>query len=157
MERNRDPRSQKHLGRAVRVLRDRAGLTQNALGKRADLDPTWISHIESGHVNITWGNLRRVASGLGVGLDGLLSLTRDYEMADAVGTAVRVLRQEQGSTQASVATRAGLKTGQLSSIENGSAAIPTARLEGKLRRGLRVRMKRWTCALEEAMHDLGIA
>ena len=47
---------------------DRGQLSQEALGHRAEIHPTWISHIESGRINPTWGNVRRIAIGLGVPL-----------------------------------------------------------------------------------------
>lgn len=54
-------------------------LSQEALGHRADIHPTWISHIESGRVNPTWGNVRRIASGLRVSLPVLAALAEDLE------------------------------------------------------------------------------
>lgn len=54
-------------------------LSQEALGHLADIHPTWISHIESGRVNPTWGNVRRIASGLRVPLPVLAALAEDLE------------------------------------------------------------------------------
>ena len=54
-------------------------LSQEALGHRADIHPTWISHIESGRVNPTWGNVRRIATGLRVSLPVLAALAEDLE------------------------------------------------------------------------------
>jgi transcriptional regulator with XRE-family HTH domain len=62
MPRRDDP--QPGLGKAIRLTRKRNGLTQVALGSIADIHPTWISHIESGRINPTWGNVRRIADGL---------------------------------------------------------------------------------------------
>ena len=55
-------------------------LSQEALGLRADIHPTWISHIESGRVNPTWGNVRRIAKGLQVSLPVLAALAEDLEL-----------------------------------------------------------------------------
>ncbi len=54
-------------------------LSQEALGLRANIHPTWISHIESGRVNPTWGNVRRIAVGLEVPLPLLAALAEDLE------------------------------------------------------------------------------
>lgn len=77
MPRRDDP--QIGLGRAIRTLRKEARLSQEALGERADIHPTWISHIESGRINPTWGNVRRIARGLRVPLPRLAQLAEDYE------------------------------------------------------------------------------
>ena len=67
------------LGMAIRQLRHRAQLSQEALGLRAGIHPTWISHLESGRVNPTWGNVRRIARGLQVPLSELAALAEDLE------------------------------------------------------------------------------
>jgi len=77
MPRRNDP--QPGLGRAIRTLRDSAGLSQETLGERAEIHPTWISHIESGRINPTWGNVRRIAYGLRVPLSRLAELAEKYE------------------------------------------------------------------------------
>jgi transcriptional regulator with XRE-family HTH domain len=77
MPRRDDP--QIGLGKAIRKLRTDGQLSQETLGHRADIHPTWISHIESGRINPTWGNVRRIASGLKVPLSELAALAEDYE------------------------------------------------------------------------------
>jgi len=68
------------LSKAIRQLRMEIHLSQEALGLRADIHPTWISHIESGRVNPTWGNVRRIAKGLQVSLPVLAALAEDLEL-----------------------------------------------------------------------------
>lgn len=77
MPRREDP--QVGLGKAIRELRTEGGFSQEALGGRAQIHPTWISHIESGRINPTWGNVRRIARGLKVPLPRLAQLAEDYE------------------------------------------------------------------------------
>jgi len=77
MPRRDDP--QIGLGRAIRELRTQVKLSQEALGLRAEIHPTWISHLESGRVNPTWGNVRRIARGLHVSLSELAALAEDLE------------------------------------------------------------------------------
>jgi transcriptional regulator with XRE-family HTH domain len=67
------------LSKAIRQLRMEIHLSQEALGLSADIHPTWISHIESGRVNPTWGNVRRIATGLRVPLSVLAALAEDLE------------------------------------------------------------------------------
>jgi transcriptional regulator with XRE-family HTH domain len=78
MPRTDDP--QIGLSKAIRQLRKREKLSQEALGLRADIHPTWISHLESGRVNPTWGNVRRIAVGLRVPLPVLAALAEDLEL-----------------------------------------------------------------------------
>jgi transcriptional regulator with XRE-family HTH domain len=77
MPRRDDP--QLGLGKAIRALRKESQLSQETLGERADIHPTWISHIESGRINPTWGNVRRIAGGLEVPLARLAEVAEDYE------------------------------------------------------------------------------
>lgn len=77
MPRREDP--QVGLGKAIRAIRTQAGMSQEALGEKAEIHPTWISHIESGRINPTWGNVRRIARGLGVKLPRLAELAEKLE------------------------------------------------------------------------------
>lgn len=77
MPRRDDP--QPGLGKAIRTLRNKLQLSQEVLGERADIHATWISHIESGRINPTWGNVRRIARGLETELPELAKLAERYE------------------------------------------------------------------------------
>ena len=77
MPRQQEP--QIGLSKAIRQLRREVHLSQEALGLRAGIHPTWISHMESGRVNPTWGNMRRIADGLRVPLPELAALAEDFE------------------------------------------------------------------------------
>lgn len=78
MPRRDDP--QIGLGKAIRQLRMEFHLSQEALGLRSDIHPTWISHLESGRINPTWGNVRRIASGLDVTLPELAARAERLEL-----------------------------------------------------------------------------
>ena len=54
-------------------------MTQATLGKRIELHPTWISHIESGRRNVAYGTVRRIARALGVSLSYLARLSLEME------------------------------------------------------------------------------
>jgi len=77
MPRRDDP--QYGLGKAIRTLRKEAKMTQEELGLAAEIHSTWISHIESGRINPTFGNVRRLASGLDVTVVELASMAERYE------------------------------------------------------------------------------
>ncbi|HXR61828.1 MAG TPA: helix-turn-helix transcriptional regulator [Solirubrobacterales bacterium] len=78
MPRREEP--QLGLSRAIRHFRHESQLSQEALAFAAGLHPTSISHLESGRVNPTWGNVRRVAEGLGVPLPELAAMAEDLEL-----------------------------------------------------------------------------
>jgi transcriptional regulator with XRE-family HTH domain len=65
------------LGRAIKKLRTEHGLSQEEVGLRAEIHPTWISHIESGRNNPAWGSVRRIAAALGVKLSELAALAEE--------------------------------------------------------------------------------
>lgn len=77
MPRKKDP--QPGLARAIKQLRTERELSQEELGRRSDIHTTWISHIESGRVNPTWGNIKRIARGLGVSMPELAALAEERE------------------------------------------------------------------------------
>jgi transcriptional regulator with XRE-family HTH domain len=60
----------KQLGAALREARERAGLSQSALGQLAGLAPNMISRIESGErPNPQFATIARIAKAIGVSLD----------------------------------------------------------------------------------------
>jgi transcriptional regulator with XRE-family HTH domain len=56
--------SQRALGRALRELRLRAGLTQKELGARADASDTYLSQVEGSHRDIRWSTVTRLLRAL---------------------------------------------------------------------------------------------
>lgn len=54
------------LGRAISELRREKELTQEELSERVGLHESYISVIESGRRNPTWGTVLRISRGLGV-------------------------------------------------------------------------------------------
>ena len=67
------------LGRAIRTLRQEKGLSQESLGRSVGIHPTWVSHIESGRVNPTIGNLVLISKGLGMGVSEVMSVAEELE------------------------------------------------------------------------------
>jgi transcriptional regulator with XRE-family HTH domain len=62
------PRSKDHaaLGRAIRELRNTTALSQETFADRCGLHRTYVGGIERGERNLSFANLLRVASSLGV-------------------------------------------------------------------------------------------
>lgn len=52
-------------GREIRRTRVAAGLTQAHVAERLQTTPTYITNVEAGRVNLTLGQLSRIASALG--------------------------------------------------------------------------------------------
>jgi transcriptional regulator with XRE-family HTH domain len=75
------PRSepQPGLGGAIRQLRSERGISQEELGHRSGVHPTWISHLESGRNNPAWGSVRRIAAALEVPLWQLAKRAEELE------------------------------------------------------------------------------
>ena len=65
------------FGKHVREVRQAAGLTQEALGMRSGLHPTYIGGIERGERNLSLTNLLKLASGLGVQPSSLMQVFED--------------------------------------------------------------------------------
>jgi transcriptional regulator with XRE-family HTH domain len=64
---------------AIKRLRAERGLSQEEVGRRAEIHPTWISHIESGRNNPAWGSVRRIAAALEVRVSELAALAEELE------------------------------------------------------------------------------
>ena len=62
----RDTQIQERFGDRVRELRERMGLSQEALASAADLDRTYVGSVERGERNISLINIHRIARALGV-------------------------------------------------------------------------------------------
>lgn len=67
------------LGRAVRRLRLEAKLSQQRLAMEVEVDPTYISRIETGRSNISFSAMRRISRGLDVPAWRLVQLIEAME------------------------------------------------------------------------------
>jgi transcriptional regulator with XRE-family HTH domain len=74
-----DARGLAALGTAIRMLRTRAGLSEEDLSARAEVELSLIEAVEEGRQEPTWGDLRRIAYGLDTPLEKLLELVADLE------------------------------------------------------------------------------
>jgi len=62
------------VGQEVRRARKTAGLTQAEVAARLDTSPTYITNVEAGRVNLTLGQLTRVAAAIGADVQVRLPL-----------------------------------------------------------------------------------
>jgi len=70
------------LGRAIRVLRDGAALTQEELASRSGIHTTEISRLERGWRNPSYVTLKRLAEGLGHPCSHILTLAEIFEQEE---------------------------------------------------------------------------
>lgn len=71
------------LGAAIRRLRQKRKLSQQALAERAGMSGSWLSRVEAGAVEVRWGSLRKIAYGLDVTLPELLEEAERMEPNDS--------------------------------------------------------------------------
>jgi transcriptional regulator with XRE-family HTH domain len=69
------------VGRAVKEIRLREGLTQEQLAERAGHHLTWISRIENGSQATGWPTLKRLADALGVKMSELAAVAERIEVS----------------------------------------------------------------------------
>jgi transcriptional regulator with XRE-family HTH domain len=71
------------LGLAVKHRREELGLTQEQLANDTDLHQRWISNVETGKRNPSYGSLRRLATGLELPVSELLQRAERIEAQES--------------------------------------------------------------------------
>lgn len=66
----------REFGNRVRALRMQLGISQEALGERAQLHRTYVGRLERGELNPSLHNVVRLATGLGVDVTDLVRALR---------------------------------------------------------------------------------
>jgi len=74
------------IGDALRILRARAGLTQQELAARAQLDGPHLSRLETGQLDIRWSTLNRLLAALGADLRDLQDTIERIDSEDPSGS-----------------------------------------------------------------------
>jgi transcriptional regulator with XRE-family HTH domain len=80
--RRASPTPQRALGRAIRETRTERGLSQEQVALDAGMEPSWLSHIESGRRNPSWGTIQRIAQALGVRVSSLALRAEEIDTRD---------------------------------------------------------------------------
>lgn len=84
LERRDPPRDEeeaasfKGMGHAVTVIRERRGLTREQVASKAEMTVLDLERIEGGELHERWGDLRRVAKGLGVPFPALMMEAEEF-------------------------------------------------------------------------------
>lgn len=73
------PAFQVALGLAVKARREELKLTQEQLANDTELHQRWISNVETGKRNPSYGSLRRLAAGLELSASELLARAEQIE------------------------------------------------------------------------------
>ena len=60
-------------------MRERQGLSTATLASRAELSASWLSDVEQGLGDPSWGELRRLAGGLRIPLPELMRQVEEFE------------------------------------------------------------------------------
>jgi transcriptional regulator with XRE-family HTH domain len=62
------------VGQEIRRARKEAGLTQSEVAERLGTAATYLTNVEAGRLNLTLGQLTRIAAAIGAGVDVALPL-----------------------------------------------------------------------------------
>lgn len=73
------PAFQVALGLAVKARRQELGMTQEQLDNETDLHQRWISNVETGKRNPSYGSLRKLAAGLRLSASQLIAQAEQIE------------------------------------------------------------------------------
>jgi transcriptional regulator with XRE-family HTH domain len=73
------PAFQLALGLAVKARREQLGITQEQIANDTDLHQRWISNVETGKRNPSYGSLRRLAAGLDLSASELIARAEQIE------------------------------------------------------------------------------
>jgi transcriptional regulator with XRE-family HTH domain len=88
------PDPQVALGRAIRLRREKLGLEQHEVATDVGVEASWISHIESGRQNPSWGTVDRIARALGWSTSQLAELADELETEDRRPTDAPLRRRD---------------------------------------------------------------
>ena len=72
-------RPQLDLGKAIRQLREKRGLTQEAVAHEAGVTASTYGLIERGQSNPTWATVRDIATALGVSMIDIAKAAKRFE------------------------------------------------------------------------------
>lgn len=95
-------REHERLGRAVRELRVRRGLSQELLGYRSGLHRNYVGAIERGEINPTFRVLLKLARGLGFPLSEIIVLWEERSLDPPPVGRMRVGMRDNGDAAPSL-------------------------------------------------------
>lgn len=83
------------IGEQVRIAREQAKLTQEALAEKIEVSPQYISDLERGVVGIALTTLKKLCYALGVASDQILFGTQSQERGIILSNVSKPLTEEQ--------------------------------------------------------------
>lgn len=83
------------IGEQVRIAREQARLTQEALAEKIEVSPQYISDLERGVVGIALTTLKKLCCALGVASDQILFGTQSQERGVILSNTCNALTEEQ--------------------------------------------------------------
>ena len=83
------------IGEQVRIARELAKQTQEALAEKIEVSPQYISDLERGVVGIALPTLKNLCKTLGVASDQILFGTQSRDRASILANACNALTEEQ--------------------------------------------------------------
>ena len=87
------------LGRKIRDLRLRRGLTVQQLAEASGLSKGFISQVENGHVNPSIGVVTRLAGGVGMPLSALFSAEAPETLVDDLTAATALISAQPAASR----------------------------------------------------------
>lgn len=111
------------LGEKIKLIREEKGLTLEELAKITQISEPYLRRIETGAISPAVTTIKRLAQGLKV------SLTVLFPAGNSLGEKLRMVREEQGLSQAELAKQTGVSPGLIWQIEHGKAQPSIATLE----------------------------
>jgi repressor LexA len=122
------------IGDKIKELRELRGISQRQLAIKAELDPSYLSIVESGkRTNITLDVARRLSAALGVNLEELIeSETSDKNEKMSIADKLREIRTSKGLTQEALGQLSGLGRTYVNHIECGRIPNITIQTAQKL-------------------------
>ena len=84
-----------HLGERVRKLRKEMGWSQENLGERAGLHPTYVGGIERGERNVSLENLSRLAAAFDLSLSELFEFPSKDSNRETMESSIHLLLRKQ--------------------------------------------------------------
>ncbi|GAW93016.1 helix-turn-helix domain-containing protein [Calderihabitans maritimus] len=101
------------IGEKIRLLREEKGLSLSQLAKEVKLSVSYLSEIERGSVAPGLATVKKIAEALNVPVFTIMA------PVNSTGYKLKLLREEQGLTQAQLAEKAGVSAGLIGQIEHG--------------------------------------
>lgn len=83
------------VGEQVKLAREQAKLTQEALAERIEVSPQYISDLERGVVGVALPTLKKLCCALGVASDQILFGTQSQEIGVILSNTCNALTEEQ--------------------------------------------------------------